>query len=248
MESILSLTLFPTLGMIIPTGSGIGLWIVLIVPTIILGIWAQMKVQSTYNKYLQVPSRGRITGAEAASAVMRKAGINDVEIVEIGGQLTDHYDPIHKRLALSQANYRGTSLAALGVAAHEAGHAIQHKVGYKMLNLRMSLIPITSFASQILPFVIIGSFFLPFLAANMIGLKVAVAIYAVLTIFQLVTLPVEFDASARARKELVGIGIIDQDEAVGVVKTLNAAGWTYVAAFVSSLANLVYLFLVSRDR
>ncbi|QYY37489.1 zinc metallopeptidase [Ruficoccus sp. ZRK36] len=229
-------------------GSGWGLWLVLVVPTIILGLWAQHKVKSTYGKYSQVASRGRITGAEAASAVMRKAGITDVEIVEIGGQLTDHYDPLHKRLALSSANYRGTSLAALGVSAHEAGHAIQHKVGYKALQLRMSLIPITTAASQILPIVLIASFFLPFLAANLIGLKIAVACYLVLTIFQLITLPVEFDASARARKELVGIGIIDQDEAVGVVRTLNAAGWTYVAAFISSLANLIYLFLISRDR
>ncbi|MBC2593415.1 zinc metallopeptidase [Ruficoccus amylovorans] len=246
MNTILSLSFLPGLGFIIPAGGGWGLWLVLIVPTIILGFWAQHRVMSTYKKYSQVPSRGRITGAEAASAVIRKAGINDVEIVEIGGQLSDHYDPIHKRLALSSANYRGTSLAALGVAAHEAGHAIQHKVGYKALQLRMSLIPITTMASQILPIVLIASFFLPML--GMMGIKIAVVCYLILTIFQLITLPVEFDASARARKELVGIGIIGQDEAVGVVRTLNAAGWTYVAAFISSLASLLYLFLISRDR
>lgn len=248
MNTILSLSLFPSLGLIIPMGGGWGLWLVLVVPTIILGLWAQHRVMSTYRKYSQIRSRGGITGAEAASAVMRKAGITDVDIVEIAGQLSDHYDPIHKRLALSSANYRGTSLAALGVSAHEAGHAIQHKVGYKALNLRMSLIPITTMASQVLPIVLIASFFLPFLAANMIGLKIAVVCYLVLTVFQLITLPVEFDASARARKELVGLGIIGQDEAVGVVRTLNAAGWTYVAAFISSLANLLYLFLLSRDR
>ncbi|MEM8549978.1 MAG: zinc metallopeptidase [Verrucomicrobiota bacterium] len=246
METLASLFTLDALGVIVLSGTGLMLWVVLIVPTIILGIWAQMKVTGTYNKYSQVASRSRITGAEAASAVMRKAGISDVDIVEIPGQLTDHYDPVHKRLALSSTNYRGTSLAALGVAAHEAGHAIQHKVGYKALQLRMSLIPITNISSQILPFVIIGSFFLPFLAANMIGIKIAVGIYLVLTVFQLITLPVEFDASNRAKKELLSLGIIGQEESVGVVKTLNAAGWTYVAAFISSLANLIYLFLISR--
>src|SRR5690606_18613404 len=126
----------------------------------IVGIWAQMKVKSAYNKYVQVPSRGRITGREAARAVMESAGIYDVEIVECHGTLTDHYDPTHKRLALSADNFRGSSLAALGVAAHEAGHAIQHKQKYAPLNLRMSLVPITSFASQLLPIAMIGGFFL----------------------------------------------------------------------------------------
>jgi len=222
------------------------LFLILIVPTIILGLWAQQRVGSTYKKWVQVRSRGGITGAEAASAVMRKAGINDVDIVEIRGHLTDHYDPMHKRLALSSENYRGTSLAALGVAAHEAGHAIQHKVGYKALQLRMAIIPITSIASQILPVVLIASFFLPCLIHGGLGIKIVVACYAVLTFFQLITLPVEFDASRRAKQELVGLGIIGQDERVGVDKTLDAAAWTYVAAFVMSLANLIYWIMISR--
>src|SRR5690606_38934309 len=120
--------------------------------------YAQMKVSSTYKRYSKVGSRSRITGREAAEYVMRKAGINDVEITSTPGHLTDHYDPSHKRLVLSEENYRGTSLAALGVAAHEAGHAIQHKIGYRMLKLRMSLVPITQLASQLLPFVLIGGF------------------------------------------------------------------------------------------
>lgn len=215
----------------------------LIIPTIILGMWAQSRVQSTYKKWSRVASRSRITGREAAQYVMQKAGIHDVEIVATRGVLTDHYDPKNKRLALSEHNYNGTSLAALGVAAHEAGHAVQHATNYSMLNLRMSLVPITMFASQLLPFVMIGGFFF-----GMLGLfKVGVLIYLVLTIFQLVTLPVEFDASKRAKQELVAIGILQQDEMVGVDQTLNAAAWTYVAAFVSSLANLVYLFVLSRD-
>ncbi len=221
---------------------GMTLFLVLIVPTIILGVYAQHKVTSTYNKWVKVPSRGGITGREAADAVMRKAGVSGVDIIETGGHLTDHYDPIHKRLVLSSENFHGTSLAALGVAAHEAGHAIQHKVGYKALKARMALVPVTGIASQMLPFVIIGG-----LVFNMLGLiQLGVLVYLVLTVFQLVTLPVEFDASRRAKQELVGIGIIDQDEMVGVSKTLNAAALTYVAAFVSSLANLVWLFLLSR--
>ena len=218
------------------------LFLVLILPAILLSLWAQAQVQGTYRKYSQVAARSRITGAEAASAVMRKAGINDVKIVQVQGHLTDHYDPIHKRLALSEENYRGSSLAALGVSAHEAGHAIQHKVGYKALQLRMSLIPITNFASKLLPFVMIGGLFF-----GMLGLlKLGVLVYLILTVFQLVTLPVEFDASRRAKDQLLGIGIIERDEMGGVNKTLSAAALTYVAAFVSSLANLIYLYMLSR--
>jgi Zn-dependent membrane protease YugP len=218
-------------------------FLILIGIPLILGIWAQFKVSSTYNKYLQVPSRGRITGAEAAKFVMDRAGIHDVDIVPIGGKLTDYYDPTNKRLALSQDNYHGTSLAALGVAAHEAGHAIQHKVGYAMLNLRMLVIPATSIASQTLPFLIFGSFFLPFLLPFKVVVPLIVLAYLVITIFQLITLPVEFDASKRAKEELIHLGIIQQDEMVGVKQTLDAAAWTYVAAFVTSLGSLLYYLL-----
>lgn len=210
---------------------------------LLVGLWAQAKISGTYKKYSQIGSRSRLTGREAAAYVMRNAGIRDVSIVAVRGHLTDHYDPANRRLALSQENFAGTSLAALGVAAHEAGHAIQHSVGYKALQLRMSLIPITNFASSLLPFVIIGGFFF-----HIAGLmKLGVLVYLVLTVFQLVTLPVEFDASRRARKELAGLGIIEPDELPGVTKTLNAAGFTYLAAFIASLGNLIYLFLASRD-
>lgn len=214
----------------------------LIIIPIIVGLWAQMKVKSAYSKYVQVPSRGRITGREAAHAVMASAGIHDVEIVECHGTLTDHYDPTHKRLALSRDNYRGSSLAALGVAAHEAGHAIQHKQEYAPLKTRMALVPITGFASQFLPIVMFGGFFLGF---GPLTINLGIAIYLVLTVFQLVTLPVEFDASKRARAQLVGLGIVDRDEMEGVTKTLDAAAYTYVAAFVSSLGWLLY-FLAAR--
>lgn len=218
------------------------IYLLLMIVPLVLGLWAQSKVSSTYKKYSQVGSRSGISGREAADYVMSKAGIKDVEIVAIKGHLTDHYDPRNKRLALSEENFYGNSLAALGVAAHEAGHAIQHNIGYSALKLRMSLIPITSIASQMLPLVIIGGFF--FQVAGLINLGIAV--YLVLTIFQLVTLPVEFDASRRAKLELAGLGIINEQESVGVRKTLDAAAWTYVAAFVASLANLIYLVLASR--
>jgi Zn-dependent membrane protease YugP len=213
----------------------------IIIP-IIIGMWAQSKVASTYKKYSQVQSRSRVTGREAADYVMRSAGVNDVSIVAIRGHLTDHYDPTHKRLALSEENYRGTSLAALGVAAHEAGHAIQHNVGYKALKLRMALIPITNISSKLLPFVIIGGLFFGILGL----IKLGIMVYLVLTVFQLVTLPVEFDASKRAKAQLPNLGIIDQSEIPGVSKTLDAAGFTYVAAFIASLGNLLYLIALSR--
>jgi uncharacterized protein len=216
------------------------LWIVLIGVPILLGIYAQMRVSSVYNKNVQIPSRGHITGAEAASAVIRSAGITDVEIVEVPGQLTDHYDPMNKRLALSTDNYRGTSLAALGVAAHEAGHAIQHKVGYSMMTLRQNLVPAVKFAAPV-------AYFLTGFGLYLIGsgggilLQIGIAALAIMTLFQLVTLPVEFDASNRAKAQLVSLGIIDRDEMPGVRETLDAAALTYVAAFVSSLGYLLYL-------
>ena len=220
-------------------------FLILIIIPLVVGLWAQAKVNNTYNKWVQVPSRRDMTGAETAAAVMKKAGIYDVEIVEVVGRLTDHYDPSEKRLALSSENFRGTSLSAVGVAAHEAGHAIQHKQEYAPLNLRMSLIPVTQFSSQLLPFVIFGGFIFPFLGSKLIVLGIVV--YMILTLFQLVTLPVEFDASRRAKKELVSLNILDQDEMVGVNKTLDAAAWTYVAAFISSLGWLLYLVAGRRD-
>ena len=225
-------------------------FLILIVPTFIIGLWAQMRVMSTYRKWSEVNSRGGITGAQAASYVMKEAGIYDVDIVAIDGKLTDHYDPKNKRLALSQDNYHGTSLAALGVAAHEAGHAIQHKEKYGPLETRMALVPATSIASKVLPVLLIASFFIPLIALSKSLLMIVIGCYLILTVFQLITLPVEFDASKRAREHLLNLGIIQADERTGVVQTLNAAGWTYVAAFVSSLMTLLYyvwIYTQSRD-
>ena len=222
-------------------------WVVmvLLLLSFVFALYAQTRVSSAYNKNAQIPSRGRITGREAAEAVMARAGITDVTIEETGGHLTDHYDPMNRRLVLSSENYRGTSLAALGVAAHEAGHAIQHKVGYSMLKTRMALVPVTQITSQILPFIMIGGFFFGGLGGVM--LDVGILCYAVLTLFHLVTLPVEFDASRRARVELAGLGIIGRDEEPGVTETLNAAALTYVAAFLTSLLHLLYLLSMRRS-
>jgi hypothetical protein len=217
----------------------------LLVFVIIFAVYAQIRVSGAYNKNMQIPSRGHITGREAAEAVMNRAGISDVEIEEIPGHLTDHYDPLNRRLCLSSENYRGTSLAALGVAAHESGHAIQHKVGYKALQARMALIPATQITSQILPIVIIGGFFFGGLGGIM--LDIGIICYAVLTLFQLITLPVEFDASRRAKVELVNLGILDRDEMPGVNETLNAAALTYVAAFATVLMQLLWLLSMRRD-
>lgn len=216
-----------------------GLFVALAIGVFLLALIAQLRVSSAYAKNAQIPSRGRITGREAAAAVMAAAGIYDVSIEETGGHLTDHYDPTHKRLVLSSENYRGTSLAALGVAAHEAGHAIQHKVGYSMLNFRMALVPATNVVSQVLPLIILGSLFTGFMSG--VVLDIAIICYAVLTVFQLVTLPVEFDASRRAKQQLVALGVVDRDEMYGVNETLNAAALTYVAAFIGALFQLLYL-------
>jgi Zn-dependent membrane protease YugP len=217
-----------------------GMFMILFVAVFIFAIYAQIRVSSAYGKNSQIASRGRITGREAAEAVMSHAGITDVEITETSGHLTDHYDPLNKRLVLSSDNYHGTSLAALGVSAHEAGHAIQHKVGYSMLNFRMALVPATQIVSSILPFVILMSWFFV-RGLTGIVLDVAIICYAVLSLFQLITLPVEFDASRRAKVQLVELGILDRDEMPGVNETLNAAALTYVAAFVGALLNLLYL-------
>jgi Zn-dependent membrane protease YugP len=222
-------------------------WILLILFPLLFGLYAQFRVSSAYNKNLQIQSRGHITGAEAAEAVLRRAGIDNVEIVEVEGELTDHYDPSHHRLALSSNNYHGTSLAALGVSAHEAGHAIQHKVGYKMMTFRQVLVPMMQIAAPVAWFVTSFGILLAVLMASkvfgILMLQIGVIALTGIALFQLVTLPVEFDASRRAKAELPGLGIIDRDELPGVSETLDAAALTYVAAFVSTVGSLLFLLL-----
>jgi Zn-dependent membrane protease YugP len=219
---------------------------ILIVP-FLFGLYAQMRVHGAYNKNVQIPSRGRITGREAADAVMRSAGITNVEIVEVPGHLTDHYDPVHRRLALSELNYSGTSLAALGVAAHEAGHAIQHKVGYRMMTVRQTIAPATQIAAGVSNYVIMAGVLLLTFIPGSLGynlLTIGALALAVIVLFQLVTLPVEFDASRRAKAQLVTLGILDRDEIKGANETLDAAALTYVAAFVAALGSLLHVVMI----
>jgi Zn-dependent membrane protease YugP len=191
-----------------------------------------------YARWSQVTARSGATGAEVASAILERAGIRDVEILAHDEMLGDHYDPFHKRLVLSQQNYHGQSVAALGVAAHECGHAIQHAHGYGPLHLRMVAVGATQFASQIVVW-------LPMLGA-LSGLLyqalwLTAMLWGIIMLFNLVTLSVEFDASARAKLLLADMGFIGRPEEIdGVRQTLDAAGWTYVAAFVTSFAYFLW--------
>jgi Zn-dependent membrane protease YugP len=224
------------------------IWIVLIIVPMLFGLYAQFRIRSAYGKNLQIPSRGRITGREAAQAVMDSAGITDVQIVQVPGQLSDHYDPMNKRLALSHDNYHGTSLAALGVAAHEAGHAIQHKVGYSMMTVRQTLAPATQIAAGAANFLLILGIVLISSALGGTLLTIGAIALGVIVLFQFVTLPVEFDASRRAKAQLVNLGIVDRDEMEGVNETLDAAALTYVAAFVAALGSLLHILLILSGR
>lgn len=218
-------------------------YLLYIIIPFVLGLWAQVRISRVYKRWSQVRSTQNITGAQAAKLVLESEGIHDVKVLSSKGHLVDHYDPSKRQLVLSEENYSGSSLAALGVAAHEAGHAIQHKEGYSFLKFRMALVPTTQIASQLLPFVIFGGFFL-----QLVGLiKIGVGLYLILTVFQLVTLPVEFDASARAQRCLVHSGLLGEREIVGVQETLTAAAWTYIAAFIASLGNLLYLLSLTRS-
>lgn len=223
-------------------------FIILIIIPMLLGLWAQMKVHGTYNRWSKVYSKNGLSGKDAAEAILHSAGIRDVSVISVPGHLSDHYDPSKKQLALSTANYKGTSLAALGVAAHEAGHALQDKAHYAPLKARAALIPVTNFACVLLPFVILGGFIFPFLGAK--AILMAIIAYLVLTVFQLVTLPVEFDASKRAKQCLLDLGIVAKEEMKGVSQTLDAAAFTYVAAFIASLGTLlhyIHIYTSNRD-
>jgi Zn-dependent membrane protease YugP len=216
------------------------LYILIIVATVLISGWASMRIRSVYQRYLAVESVRGASGMEVAAAILNRSGIHDVEIVEIAGDLTDHYDPGEKRLALSSTNYHGTSLAAIGVAAHECGHALQHAERYGPLVWRMSAVGITNFASQLV-------FWIPLLGAGTglmrgkTAMVLMAACWGILMLFQLVTLPVEFDASHRAKRVLSQLGYtVGEEDAHGVCATLDAAAWTYVAAFISSLAWFLY--------
>jgi len=220
-------------------------WLFYIGLPLILGIWAQSKVTGAFRRWSQVRASSGLTGAEAAREIMNAAQIHDVDVVQINGLLGDHYDPTQKRLCLSTETFSSPSVAAIGIAAHETGHAIQHARAYAPLQWRMTIVPVTQFASQILPIVIIGGFWF-----HILGLiNVGIVCYAVLALFQLVTLPVEYDASRRAKIVLGQLGIIRPgEETAGVNAVLDAAALTYVAAFVAALGNLFWLLSLTNRR
>ena len=221
------------------------LYLVFAIPGLLLGIWAQIKLSHAYGKYSQVPVESGMTGADAARKILDQAGLSNVPVEEIPGQLTDHYDPTKRALFLSTENYHGRSVAAVGVAAHESGHALQHQVAWGLFKLRMALVPATKFASM----AYIGIFFAGLIFRTMFSqfILIAIALFAVTTLFQLVTLPVEYDASRRAKEQLFRLGLVHEHERLGVSKVLDAAALTYVAGLVSSVMQLLYLLTMARD-
>ena len=231
--------------MFYPYGFGLGShWLLYIGVPLIIGIWAQIRVTSAFRKWGEVRASSNITGAECAREILQAAQIQDVDVVETNGFLGDHYDPRDKKLHLSSSVYNTPSVAALGIAAHETGHAIQHAKAYAPLKARMAIVPVTMVASQLLPFIIIGGLFFRITGLITLGIYC----YLVLLVFQLITLPVEFDASRRAKIILQQMGIVRSGEEVaGVNKVLNAAALTYVAAFIAALGNLLWLMSI-RDR
>src|ERR1043166_3753313 len=230
--------------MVYPYGFGGGSWLIYIGIPLIIGIWAQIRVSSAFRKWGEVRASSNITGAECAREILQAAQIHDVDVVETNDFLGDHYDPTNKKLHLSSNVYQTPSVAALGIAAHETGHAIQHAKAYAPLKARMAIVPVTMVASQMLPFVIFGGLFF-----HMTGLiTLGIYCYLVLAVFQLITLPVEFDASRRAKIILREMGIVQPgQEVAGVNSVLNAAALTYVAAFIAALGNLLWLMSI-RDR
>jgi uncharacterized protein len=213
------------------------------IPGLLIGLYAQMKLSSTYRKYVRIGADSGLTGAQAAREILDRAGLGRMPVNEVGGHLTDHYDPTKKALFLSSENFHGRSLAALGVAAHEAGHALQHKAAYAPLKLRMFMVPATQIATQAWMGILIMGFIFDW---AQLAIQIAIGVFAVITLFQIITLPVEYDASRRAKAELLQLGLVSKQETAGVSKVLNAAALTYVAAMITSVLTLVHLIMLSR--
>ena len=234
-----------------------GDWTVLVlIPAMIFAFWAQINVQMTFSRFKQVHNRRGLTAADVARRILDANGLNYVQIQRVSGELTDHYDPRAQVVRLSDSVYDSTSVAAIGVAAHEVGHACQHAEDYVPLRIRSAIIPMTRIGSMLaMPVFILGLLFAQIsLYGNMVGdvfMMLGILLFSLSTLFQLVTLPTEFNASARALKTLESYGILDGDELVGARSTLRAAALTYVAALASSLASLLRLLLIfggSRSR
>jgi uncharacterized protein len=228
-------------------------FLMFMIPSIILGVIVQSAVRSRFNKFAKVKTYRGLTGAQVAREILDSNNLYDVRVEETKGFLSDHYDPRTRVLRLSPDVARVPSVASIGVAAHEAGHALQHANGYLPLQLRSTLVPAVQFGSNLAPLVIIGGFGLQaFLGLTQFGFLIAwfgVALYGLVALFALVTLPVELDASARAKKLLYQYNIVDQGELKGVTNVLNAAAWTYVVAAIAALLQLAYwIFRLSGSR
>lgn len=211
------------------------IYLVFAAPAVLLSLWASSRVRSAFDQYSRVGTSSGMSGAEAARHLLDQAGLHDVSIVETDGHLSDHYDPTQRLLALSSDVYHGRSIAAIGVATHEAGHALQHAHGYAALGLRSGLVPFANFGSAIGGAVMMFGLFI-----HPVVVIAGVAIFSLMLLFQLVTLPVEYDASWRAKQLVVESGIIRSDERIGMDRVLDAAALTYVAAVVGSITTVAY--------
>lgn len=219
-------------------------YLILVVPALLLAIWAQVQVKTTYRKYSRVPNSRGMTGAYAAQAVLNFYGITDVRIERVSGNLTDHYDPRSKVIRLSDGVYNSSTVAAIGIACHEAGHAAQHAENYAPIKIRNAIIPVCNIGSTIgIPLALIGWIF-----SFYILIYVGLGLYAAVFIFQVATLPVEFNASRRAIKVIDETQLLRDDEIGGAKKVLAAAAMTYVASMIVSLANLLRLLLRFSNR
>jgi Zn-dependent membrane protease YugP len=216
-------------------------YLLIIGPFVLLALWAGARVKGTFAKYNQTPIRSGVSGGDAARVILRSAGISDVRLEAVPGMLSDHYDPLTRTVRLSAEVLEGRTPAAVAVAAHEVGHAIQHAQAYAPMKWRAALVPVVGFVNQtVMPMFLIG------MVLQLAWLPIlALILYGAVTLFHVVTLPVEFDASGRAMRILAGSGLVTDDEMVGVRKTLYAAGFTYIAATLVALAELVYWLLRS---
>jgi len=226
-------------------GGGYLLYLLFGLPALLLGMWAQLKVQGAFKKYSQVRNFIGLSGAQIARRMLDSAGLNNVAVEEVNGFLSDHYDPNARVLRLSPEVYRGISLASAGVAAHEAGHALQHAEGYGMLKLRTMMVPTVQIGSWIGPVIFMIGLFM----AGTVGTQVAwigIALFALTALFALVTLPVELNATSRAKAWLSTSGVIYTQEMQGINSVLDAAAWTYVAAAIQAVSTILYyVFLLS---
>ncbi len=215
------------------------MYLMFAIPGLLLALYASFKTKTTFSRYSEVESFNGISGAQAANQMLSSAGVNNVSIEETGGFLSDHYDPMSRKLRLSPSVYRSNSLAAIGVACHEAGHALQHAVGFTPLYLRTALVPATNISSW-LSYIVIT---LGFVLSSRQFILWGAILFSAAVLFSIVTLPVEWDATRRAKKLMVHTGVVSEAEAADAGKVLNAAFLTYVAAAVSSLLTLAYYLL-----